>query len=49
MRDATIAFETPESLSGQWAYEAIVNLIESQLDGTTTVDELENSLNTLVQ
>ena len=44
VRDATIAFETPESLSGEWAYKMTINMVESLWGGTTTVDDLRAAL-----
>jgi len=45
VRDATIAFETPESLEGEWAHKMAVNIVEFSLDGTVTVDDLYNAFN----
>lgn len=45
VKDCTIAFETPESLSGQWAYKMAVNRIESIWgSSTTTLDDLQTAL-----
>lgn len=44
VRDATIAFETPESLSGEWAYKMAIYMVESLWGRTTTVDDLRAAL-----
>lgn len=44
LRDCTIAFETPESLDGEWANKITINTVEHQLDGTITIDDLRAAL-----
>lgn len=45
IRDCTIAFETPESLNGEWANRMAINMVESSLGQTTTLEELRASIN----
>lgn len=44
VRDASIAFETPESLDGEWAHKMAVNLVEIHWGWTTTVDEFKEAV-----
>lgn len=44
LRDCTLAFETPETLDGEWANKVIINTIEHQWGSTTTVEDLEAAL-----
>jgi nicotinamidase-related amidase len=44
IRDCTIAFETPETLSGEWANKVTINMIEIYWGATTTLDELDRAL-----
>jgi nicotinamidase-related amidase len=43
IRDCTIAFETPETLEGEWANAVSINMVESQFGSTTTLDALETA------
>ncbi len=43
IRDCSIAFETPETLEGEWAHKAAINMVEAQFGSTTTLDELESA------
>jgi nicotinamidase-related amidase len=43
IRDCTIAFETPETLEGEWANKASINMVEAQFGSTTTLDDLQNA------
>jgi nicotinamidase-related amidase len=43
VRDATIAFETPETLDGEWANKTVINMVESEWGRTTTVDDLRTA------
>lgn len=43
VRDATVAMETPESLSGELVYYALVNIADSQLGGSTTVADIRHA------
>jgi hypothetical protein len=43
VRDCTIAFETPETLDGEWANKAAVNMVESQFGSTTTLNDLQEA------
>jgi len=44
LRDCTIAFETPESLDGEWALKMAVNMVEFQWGCTSTLDDLREAL-----
>jgi len=44
LRDCTLAFETPESLEGEWALKMAVNMVEFQWGCTTTLDDLRVAL-----
>jgi len=43
IRDCTIAFETPETLDGEWANKVTINTIETQWAMTTTLHDLEDA------
>lgn len=43
IRDCTIAFETPETLDGEWANKVTINTIETQWGMTTTLHDLEDA------
>jgi nicotinamidase-related amidase len=40
IRDATIAFETAETLDGEYANKVVINMIESEWGRSTTLDDL---------
>lgn len=44
MRDCTIAFETPETLAGEWANKVIINTIEHQWGVTSSLTDLKETL-----
>ena len=44
LRDCTIAFETPESLDGEWALKMAINMVEFQWGCTSTLDDLRIAL-----
>lgn len=44
VRDATIGIETAESLEGEWAHKMAVAFVESNFEGTTTVEGIQNAL-----
>lgn len=44
VRDASLAFETPETVEGFWTHRVITNLIETQFGRSTTVDGLKTAL-----
>ena len=41
VRDCTIAFETPETLDGEWANKVTINTVEYQWGATTMLKDLE--------
>jgi hypothetical protein len=43
IQDVTIAFETPETLDGEWANKSVINMVESEWGRTTTVDDLQTA------
>jgi nicotinamidase-related amidase len=43
IRDATIAFETAETLDGEYANKVVINMVESEWGRTTTVDDLRSA------
>jgi hypothetical protein len=45
IRDSTIAFETPETLDGEWANRVTINTVEHQYGSTTTLQDIEDALN----
>jgi nicotinamidase-related amidase len=44
IRDATIVFETAETVDGEYANKVVINMVESEWGRTTTVDDLQNAL-----
>ena len=44
IRDCTIAFETPETLDGEWANKVTINIVEYQWGATTTLEDLKAAL-----
>ncbi|WP_196213987.1 cysteine hydrolase family protein [Methanolobus vulcani] len=43
IRDCTIAYETPETLEGEWANKVSINMVESQFGSTTTLNDLQKA------
>ncbi|MFC2032107.1 isochorismatase family protein [Chloroflexota bacterium] len=43
IRDCTIAFETPETLDGEWANKVTANMIEVNYGATTTLADLKEA------
>ena len=44
IRDATLAFETPESLEGEWANVMAITMVEQLWGESTTIDDLRSAL-----
>ena len=44
IRDCTLAVESPETISGEWANKASINMVELQFGNSTTLEDLRNAL-----
>jgi nicotinamidase-related amidase len=44
LRDCTVAIETPQTLEGEWIKFAMINMVEDQYGGSTTLDDLRRAL-----
>jgi len=41
IRDCVIAFETPETLEGEWANKVVINMVETMWGASTTFEDLK--------
>ncbi len=47
VRDCTLAYETPETLGGEWNNKAMATLVETSLGATTTLEDIREAFGEL--